>query len=74
MLASNQAKCLSQFDYRCAAHEYRLIASGHAHFALYNKLMPWDHLAGVLIHAGGRRLCRAARRQRLSCRRISTAA
>ena len=51
----NQAKCLSQIGYRCAAHEYRLIASGHAHFALYNKLMPWDHLAGVLIHqeAGG---------------------
>jgi fructose-1,6-bisphosphatase/inositol monophosphatase family enzyme len=54
-LARNQAKCLSQIGYRCAAHEYRLIASGHAHFALYNKVMPWDHLAGVLIHqeAGG---------------------
>jgi fructose-1,6-bisphosphatase/inositol monophosphatase family enzyme len=55
MLAKNQAKCLSQIGYRCAAHEYRIIASGHAHFALYNKIMPWDHLAGVLIHqeAGG---------------------
>jgi fructose-1,6-bisphosphatase/inositol monophosphatase family enzyme len=54
-LARNQAKCLSQIGYRCAAHEYRVIASGHAHFALYNKVMPWDHLAGVLIHqeAGG---------------------
>ena len=54
-LARNQTKCLSQIGYRCAAHEYRLIASGHAHFALYNKMMPWDHLAGVLIHqeAGG---------------------
>ena len=54
-LARNLAKCLSQIGYRCAAHEYRLIASGHAHFVLYNKLMPWDHLAGVLIHqeAGG---------------------
>ncbi|TIW45189.1 MAG: inositol monophosphatase, partial [Mesorhizobium sp.] len=51
----NQTKALSQFGYRCAAHEYRLLASGHAHFVVYNKLMPWDHLAGVLIHqeAGG---------------------
>jgi fructose-1,6-bisphosphatase/inositol monophosphatase family enzyme len=54
-LAKNHAKCLAQIGYRCAAHEYRIIASGHAHFAVYTKLMPWDHLAGVLIHeeAGG---------------------
>ncbi|TPK46933.1 inositol monophosphatase [Mesorhizobium sp. B2-5-4] len=54
-LARNQTKALSQFAYRCAAHEYRLLASGHAHFVVYNKLMPWDHLPGVLIHqeAGG---------------------
>lgn len=54
-LARNQTKYLSQFNYRCAAHEYRLISSGFAHFVVYNKLMPWDHLAGVLIHreAGG---------------------
>ncbi|TIS83089.1 MAG: inositol monophosphatase, partial [Mesorhizobium sp.] len=54
-LARNQTKALSQFGYRCAAHEYRLLASGHAHFVVYNKLMPWDHLPGVLIHqeAGG---------------------
>ncbi len=38
----NQTKSLSQFGYRCAAHEYRLLASGHAHFVVYNKLMPWD--------------------------------
>lgn len=51
----NQAKCKASFGFRCAAHEYRLIASGGAHFAMYNKLMPWDHLAGALIHqeAGG---------------------
>ncbi|ESX85461.1 MULTISPECIES: inositol monophosphatase family protein [unclassified Mesorhizobium] len=51
LLARNQTKTLSQFGYRCAAHEYRLLASGHAHFVVYNKLMPWDHLVGVLIHA-----------------------
>lgn len=42
-------------DYRCTAHHYRLIASGHYDFALFSKLMPWDHAAGWLIHheAGG---------------------
>ncbi len=51
LLARNQTKTLAAFGYRCSAHEYRLLASGHAHFVVYNKLMPWDHLAGVLIHA-----------------------
>jgi Archaeal fructose-1,6-bisphosphatase and related enzymes of inositol monophosphatase family len=41
--------------YRCAAHEYRMFVAGHAHFLMYRKLMPWDHLAGALIvtEAGG---------------------
>ena len=40
---------------RCAAHEYRLAAAGHCHLLLYNRLMPWDHAAGWLLHreAGG---------------------
>jgi len=40
---------------RCAAHEYRLAAAGHCHVLFYNKLMPWDHAAGWLLHreAGG---------------------
>lgn len=38
-------------NYRCAAHEYRLAATGGAHLLVYNRLMPWDHAAGVLIHA-----------------------
>lgn len=40
---------------RNAAHEYRLMASGGLHFLMYNKLMPWDHLAGALMvrEAGG---------------------
>ncbi len=43
------------WDHRCAAHEYRTLISGHAHFVLFNRLMPWDHLPGVLLHgeAGG---------------------
>ncbi|HVW56059.1 MAG TPA: inositol monophosphatase [Rhizobiaceae bacterium] len=58
-LARNQGKSLAQVGYRCAAHEYRMLALGHMQFALYNKLMPWDHLAGVLIHAeaGGYSAC-----------------
>ena len=41
--------------FRCSAHEYRLVAGGHAHALFYNRLMPWDHLPGWLIHreAGG---------------------
>jgi len=41
--------------FRCAAHEYRLAAAGYCHVLFYNKLMPWDHAAGWLIHreAGG---------------------
>ena len=40
---------------RCSAHEYRLAAAGFCHLLLYNKLMPWDHAAGWLLHqeAGG---------------------
>jgi len=40
---------------RCAAHEYRMAASGHCHLLFYNRLMPWDHAAGWLLHqeAGG---------------------
>ncbi len=55
LLAKNQAKCLSYIGYRCSAHEYRVLAAGHAHFIVQNVMMPWDHLAGVLIHeeAGG---------------------
>lgn len=45
------AKTKAVFNYRCAAYEYRLIAEGLVHFSLHYKLMPWDHAAGVLIHA-----------------------
>lgn len=38
-------------SYRCAAHEYRLVAGGHAHLLVYNRLLPWDHAAGWLLHA-----------------------
>lgn len=34
-----------------AAHDYIDLVTGRLHFAHYNRLMPWDHAAGVLIHA-----------------------
>lgn len=43
------------WDYRCAAHEYRMAAAGHCHFLVFNRLLPWDHAPGWLLHreAGG---------------------
>ncbi|MBN9431720.1 MAG: inositol monophosphatase [Bosea sp.] len=54
-LAANCASVAAVANYRCAAHEYRLIAGGHAHFSCFSKLMVWDHAAGWLLHreAGG---------------------
>ena len=54
-LTKNLSKTAAGISLRCAAHEYRLMASGHTHFTVYNKLMPWDHAPGWLMHqeAGG---------------------
>jgi fructose-1,6-bisphosphatase/inositol monophosphatase family enzyme len=54
-ITARLSRLSSGVQFRCAAHEYRLIASGGAHFTIYNKLMPWDHLPGWLLHreAGG---------------------
>ena len=43
------------WDYRCAAHQYRLAAAGSCHFLVYHRMMPWDHAAGELLfrEAGG---------------------
>ena len=40
---------------RCSAHEYRMAASGFCHILFFNRLMPWDHAPGWLLHqeAGG---------------------
>lgn len=40
---------------RCAAHEWRLASAGHLQLLAYNRLLPWDHAAGWLLHreAGG---------------------
>lgn len=44
----NLAKVRMLSCYRCAGHEYRMAAGGYQHFLMFNKLMPWDHLAGAL--------------------------
>jgi fructose-1,6-bisphosphatase/inositol monophosphatase family enzyme len=51
----NLTKLAATANLRCAAHEYRLAAAGSCHLLLYNRLMPWDHAAGWLLHreAGG---------------------
>ncbi len=51
----NLSRLAMSYWLRCAAHEYRMAAAGQAHVLLYNKLMPWDHAAGWLLHreAGG---------------------
>lgn len=43
------------WDYRCSAHEYRMVAAGYCHFLFFNRLYPWDHAPGWLLHreAGG---------------------
>ena len=53
------ARVANASDYRCAAHQYRLLAAGFYDFALYSKLSPWDHAAGWLLHreAGGYSAC-----------------
>lgn len=47
------------WDYRCAAHEYRMASAGHCHFLFFNRLLPWDHAPGWLLHreAGGYAAC-----------------
>jgi myo-inositol-1(or 4)-monophosphatase len=54
-VAVNLARIAVSFAMRCSAWEYRLAASGKVHFIGANRLLPWDHLAGDLIHreAGG---------------------
>jgi fructose-1,6-bisphosphatase/inositol monophosphatase family enzyme len=47
----NLARVAQVWDHRCAAHEYRALIAGHSHFVVFNRLLPWDHLPGMLLHA-----------------------
>ncbi len=51
----NLGKLAQAYDFRCAAQEYRMLAAGHCDILVFNRLMPWDHLPGWLLHqeAGG---------------------
>jgi fructose-1,6-bisphosphatase/inositol monophosphatase family enzyme len=44
---------------RSAGAEYLALVRGASHYALFTRLMPWDHVAGHLIHAeaGGYAAC-----------------
>lgn len=35
----------------CAAHDYLNLVTGVGQFAMYNRIMPWDHAAGTLAYA-----------------------
>jgi fructose-1,6-bisphosphatase/inositol monophosphatase family enzyme len=52
---ANLGRLATTASLRCAAHEYRMAAAGHCHLLFYNRLWPWDHAAGWLLHreAGG---------------------
>ena len=54
-VCANLPKMGGVWDYRCSAHEYRMVAAGHCHFLFFNRLYPWDHAPGWLLHreAGG---------------------
>jgi fructose-1,6-bisphosphatase/inositol monophosphatase family enzyme len=55
IVCANLPRVAAVWSFRCAAHEYRLAASGRVHFLLFNRLYPWDHAPGWLLHqeAGG---------------------
>jgi len=55
IVCRNLLRLGAAWDYRCAAHQYRILAAGHCHYAVYQRLLPWDHAAGWLLHkeAGG---------------------
>ncbi len=52
---SRLPRLAASWDHRCAAHEYRTLIGGFSHYVVFNRLMPWDHLPGWLLHqeAGG---------------------
>jgi fructose-1,6-bisphosphatase/inositol monophosphatase family enzyme len=39
------------FNTRCVGQEYLARVQGRMHFGVYTRLNPWDHAAGILLHA-----------------------
>lgn len=54
-MKSRRDRVAAQKSRRCAGAEYLSIAAGEMDFAVFTRLMPWDHAPGVVIHreAGG---------------------
>jgi fructose-1,6-bisphosphatase/inositol monophosphatase family enzyme len=54
-VCANLPRVAATWGFRCAGHEYRMAAAGHLHFLLFNRMYPWDHAPGWLLHreAGG---------------------
>jgi fructose-1,6-bisphosphatase/inositol monophosphatase family enzyme len=50
-LAPRVLRFLRTTTWRCSAFEYRMLVTGGMSFCLNESLKPWDHAAGVLIHA-----------------------
>jgi len=55
LVCANLPRVAAIWGFRCAGHEYRMAAAGRLHFLLFNRLYPWDHAPGCLLHceAGG---------------------
>lgn len=49
VVMQNLAKVRMASSFRCAGHEYRLLAAGQLHYAMFRKLLPWDHVPGCVI-------------------------
>jgi fructose-1,6-bisphosphatase/inositol monophosphatase family enzyme len=54
-VCANLPRLAGAWDFRCAAHQYRMVATGSTHVLMFNRLLPWDHAPGWLLHreAGG---------------------
>ena len=54
-VCANLVRVAASHSFRCAAHEYRLLADGHLDYLRYGRMKPWDNAPGVLLHseAGG---------------------
>jgi fructose-1,6-bisphosphatase/inositol monophosphatase family enzyme len=55
VLEERRSQFAGSFPLYCAGQEYLRLIDGRHDFSLYNRIKPWDHAAGVLLHreAGG---------------------
>ncbi len=50
-LEERRKRVAGSFPLFCAGQEYLRLVDGRHDFSLYNRIKPWDHAAGVLLHA-----------------------